>query len=141
MSNSKRKEILILIVCLLIGFALRFYTFDHKFLWIDEIHTFNESRDGLKDQLKYYKENPANFHPSQFFILIHQFYPFPKPQRDLRIFPLIFGILSISTSIVLKGYFDGSFASFRRFQDDASMYLFLSDPKSPEEKGIDMPID
>jgi hypothetical protein len=41
----------------------------------------------------------------------------------------------------LKGYFDGSFASFRRFPSDASMYLFLWDPKSPEEKWIDMPIE
>jgi hypothetical protein len=42
---------------------------------------------------------------------------------------------------VLKGFFDGSFANFRRFPSDASMYLFLWDPKSPEEKGIDMPVD
>jgi hypothetical protein len=42
---------------------------------------------------------------------------------------------------VLKGYFDGSFANFRRFPSDASMYLFLWDPKSPGKKGIDMPID
>jgi len=39
---------------------------------------------------------------------------------------------------VLKGYFDGSFAGFRRFPSDASMYLFLWDPSSPEEKGIDI---
>jgi hypothetical protein len=32
---------------------------------------------------------------------------------------------------VLKGYFDGSFAMFRRFPSDASMYLFLWDPRSP----------
>jgi hypothetical protein len=42
---------------------------------------------------------------------------------------------------VLKGFFDGSFANFRRFPSDASMYLFLWDPKSPGEKGIDMPIE
>jgi hypothetical protein len=42
---------------------------------------------------------------------------------------------------VLKGYFDGSFANFRRFPSDASMYLFLWDPHSPNEKGIDMPIE
>jgi hypothetical protein len=42
---------------------------------------------------------------------------------------------------VLKGYFDGSFANFRRFPSDASMYLFLWDPMSPNEKGIDMPIE
>src|SRR4030042_4586684 len=42
---------------------------------------------------------------------------------------------------VLKGYFDGSFLNFTRFPTDASMYLFLWDPKSPEEKGIDMAIE
>jgi hypothetical protein len=40
---------------------------------------------------------------------------------------------------VLKGYFDGSFLNFGKFPDDASMFLFLWDPKSPDEKGIDMP--
>ncbi|MCJ7698027.1 MAG: hypothetical protein MUO73_06835 [Thermoplasmata archaeon] len=41
---------------------------------------------------------------------------------------------------VLKGYFDGSFSLFRRFPSDASMCLFLWDPKSPDEKGIDIPM-
>jgi len=44
-------------------------------------------------------------------------------------------------SCVLKGYIDGSFAMFRRFPSDASMYLFLFDPQSPQEKGIDMPMN
>jgi hypothetical protein len=44
-----------------------------------------------------------------------------------------------STPSVLRGYFDGSFANFRRFPSDASMYLFLWDPKSLQEKGMDMP--
>jgi hypothetical protein len=39
---------------------------------------------------------------------------------------------------VLKGYFDGSFVNYDRFPTDASMYLFLWDPQSPGEKGIDM---
>ena len=42
---------------------------------------------------------------------------------------------------VLKGFFDGSFSNFRRFPEDASMYLFLWDPKSPREKGMDIPIE
>jgi hypothetical protein len=42
---------------------------------------------------------------------------------------------------VLKGYFDGSFAMFRRFPSDASMQLFLWDPQSPSDKGIEMPIE
>jgi len=44
-------------------------------------------------------------------------------------------------SCVVKGYFDGSFAMFRRFPSDASMYLFLCDPKSPGEKGIEIPLE
>ena len=46
-----------------------------------------------------------------------------------------------SFPFVLKGYFDGSFLNFNRFPTDVSMYLFLIDPKSPQEKGIDMPIE
>jgi hypothetical protein len=44
-------------------------------------------------------------------------------------------------SCVLKGYFDGSFLGLRKFPEDGSIYLFLWNPKSPGEKGIDMPID
>ena len=91
----KRNKIIILLLCLLVGFALRFYRFDTKSLWMDEVHTFNDSRDDLRGQIKFYKENPAFLHPPVFFILTHQFYPFTKPERDLRIIPLIFGSLSI----------------------------------------------
>jgi hypothetical protein len=42
---------------------------------------------------------------------------------------------------VLKGYFDGSFLNLSKFPEDASIYLFLWDPLSPNEKGIGMPID
>jgi hypothetical protein len=41
---------------------------------------------------------------------------------------------------VFKGYFDGSFLNFNRFPTDVSMYLFLWDPKSPNEKGIQLPL-
>jgi uncharacterized membrane protein len=105
MSNPKRKEILILLLCLLIGFALRFYAFDKKSLWIDEIHTFNESRDDLGGQLRYYKENPTHLHPPLFFIFTHIFYPFPKPERDLRVIPLIFGMLSLPMIYLLSRSF------------------------------------
>jgi hypothetical protein len=43
-------------------------------------------------------------------------------------------------SLLLKGYFDGSFLNFNKFPHDSSIYLFLWDPKSKEEKGIDIPI-
>src|SRR4030043_79633 len=110
MSNSKQKEILILILCLLIGFALRFYTFDRKSLWIDEIHTFNDSRDGLKGQMTFYKENPTYLQAPLFFLTTHLFYPFKIPERDLRIIPLIFGTLSIPMIYMLAISFSPAIA-------------------------------
>jgi len=106
----KGKEIFILIICLLLGFALRFYTFDKKSLWVDEVHTFNDSRDDLKGQFKFYQENSTYLHPPLFFILTHQFYPFTKPERDLRIIPLIFGTLSIPMIYLLARQFSTSIA-------------------------------
>jgi uncharacterized membrane protein len=110
MKNSNRKEILLLILCFLIGFALRFYTFDQKSLWFDEIHTYNDSRDDFKGQLKFYKENPTFLHPPLFFILTHQFYPFTRPERDLRILPLVFGTLSIPMLYLFARSFSPSIA-------------------------------
>jgi uncharacterized membrane protein len=95
MRLPKQKEFFILVLCILIGFALRFYAFDQKSLWIDEIHTLNDSKDDFEGQIKYFKENPTNLHPPLFYILTHLFHPFTKPERDLRILPLIFGTLSI----------------------------------------------
>jgi hypothetical protein len=46
-----------------------------------------------------------------------------------------------NNSLVFKGYFDGSFLNFNKFPSDASIYLFLYDPRSPKEKGIDLPIE
>jgi len=110
MNKIRRKEILILILCLIAGFALRFYTFDKKSLWIDEIHTYNDSRDGIQKQLEYYKENPTYLHPPMFFVLTHSFYPFTKPERDLRIIPLLFGILSIPMIYFLSRQFSPNIA-------------------------------
>jgi len=106
----KRNEIILLIFCLLVGFFLRFYHFDHKSLWIDEIYTYNDSRDDFSHQLKFYKENPTFLHPPLFYILTHQFYPFKNPERDLRIIPLIFGILSIPLIYLLARQFFPSIA-------------------------------
>jgi len=105
-----RKEIVILILCLIAGFVFRLYVFDQKSLWMDEVHTFNDSRDDLKGQIKFYKENPSYLHPPLFFILTHQFYPFPKPERDLRIIPLIFGVLSVPMIYLLARQFSSSIA-------------------------------
>ncbi len=102
---TKRKEILILGLCFIVGFALRFYTFDQKSLWMDEIHTYNDSRDNLKGHLRFYQENPTFLHPPLFFVLTHLFYPFPKPERDLRIIPLIFGTLSVPMIYFLSRLF------------------------------------
>ena len=109
-NRAKSKEILILILCVLIGFALRLYTFDQKSLWMDEIYTFDDSRDDFNGQLRFYGENPTFLHPPLFFILTHLFYPFPKPERDLRIIPLIFGTLSILMIFFLSRSFSPAVA-------------------------------
>jgi len=106
----RKKEFFLIILCLIVGFILRFYTFDQKSLWVDEVHTFNDSRDGIKDQIKFYKENSAFLHPPLFFILTHQFHPFTKPERDLRIIPLIFGTLSIPMIYLLSTSFSPQIA-------------------------------
>jgi len=110
MNKEKQKEIIVLILCLLIGFALRFYTFDHKSLWTDEVHTFNESRYDLKEQFIHYKENPSSLQPPLLYTLTHLFYPFTHPERDLRIIPLIFGTLSIPMIYLLAAQFSPSVA-------------------------------
>lgn len=110
MNNPLKKEFLILLLCLLIGFALRFYTFDQKSLWLDEIHTYNDSRYGLEEQLKFYQERPLYLHPPLFFLLTHFFYPFTEPERDLRIIPLIFGTLSIPMIYLLARLFSPGIA-------------------------------
>ena len=157
MSNSNRNEIFILVLCLLIGFALRFYTFDQKSLWVDEIYTFNDSRDDLKGQIKFYKENPTFLHPPLFFVLTHLFYPFEKPERDLRIIPLIFGTLSILMFYLLAKQFSASIAlpcalsltfmayhislsqdgrsySFLMFLGITSLYFFMKHLSSTKKK-------
>ncbi|MBS3918998.1 MAG: glycosyltransferase family 39 protein [Deltaproteobacteria bacterium] len=110
MNKPFKKEILLVLLCLLMGFALRFYTYDQKSLWLDEIYTFNDSRYGIQEQLKYYEENPTFLHPPLFFILTHLFYPFTKPERDLRIIPLIFGTLSIPMFYFLARSFSPNIA-------------------------------
>jgi hypothetical protein len=110
LGSLRRREWLILISCLLIGFVLRFYHFDQKSLWMDEIYTYYDSRDDLKDQFEFYQENPTFLHPPLFFIFTHLFYPFTKPERDLRIIPLIFGILSIPMIYFLSKSFSPNIA-------------------------------
>jgi uncharacterized membrane protein len=110
MEKINRKEVILLILCLIVGFALRLHTFDRRSLWMDEFHTFNDSRDGLRAQIRFYEENPTYLHPPLFFIMTHLFSPFTKPERDLRIIPLIFGTLSIPMIYLLARSFSPSIA-------------------------------
>jgi len=112
MEGINRKEVIYLILCLIVGFALRFHTFDQRSLWMDEFHTFNDSRHDLKGQIEYYKEHPTFLHPPLFYILTHLFYPFTNPERDLRIIPLIFGTLSVPMVYLLARLFSLHIALF-----------------------------
>jgi len=105
LNSTGRNELVVLLLCLLIGFTLRYCTFDQKSLWLDEIYTYGEAKLGLKDQLKFYEEKPYYLHPPLFFILTHFLYPFTKPERDLRLLPLIFGTLSVPMIYFLSRLF------------------------------------
>jgi hypothetical protein len=106
----RERELLILALCVLVAFALRFYTFDKKSFWLDEIYTLEDSRDDLKGQIRYYKDNPTYLQAPLFFMITHQLYPFTKPERDLRIIPLVFGTLSIPMIYLLAKQFSPSVA-------------------------------
>lgn len=108
--RNKRKELILLVICSFVGTALRFYTFDRRSLWMDEIYTFNDSREGFEAQIEFYKTNPTYLHPPLFFLLTHFLYPFTKPERDLRILPVIVGILSIPMIYLLSSLFSKSSA-------------------------------
>jgi len=54
--------------------------------------------------------------------------------------PLAVRLMS-NPSFVLKGFFDGSFSNLYKFPADESIYLFLLDPKSLNEKGLELPIE
>ncbi len=110
MKKTIWKELLVLLFCVITGFTLRFHNFDKKSLWLDEVYTFNDSRDDLKGQIRFYKEDPTFLHPPLFFILTHLSYPFTKPERDLRILPLIFGTLSIPMIYLLSRSFSSLIA-------------------------------
>jgi len=112
LKTIRHKELVIVGLCLLIGFVLRVYTFDKRSLWMDEIHTFNDSRDDLRGQIEYYKEDPTYLHPPLFYVLTHIFYPFEKPERDLRVIPLILGTLSIPLMYLLARQFSPHIALF-----------------------------
>jgi hypothetical protein len=109
-NKINRGEVYILLFVFLIGFALRYYTFDQKSLWLDEIYTYNDARYGLKDQLKYFQEKPNYLQPPLFFLLAHLFYPTTRPERDLRIIPLVFGTLSILMIYLLARSFSPGIA-------------------------------
>jgi hypothetical protein len=124
---------------------------------MDEVHTYNDSRDDFTNQLKFYKDNPSFLHPPFFFILTHQFYPFTKPERDLRIIPLIFGTLSIPMIFFLSRVFspsiavpctisltfmayhislsqDGRSYAFLMFVGMASLYFFMKHLKTLQKR-------
>ncbi len=109
-SGGKRTGALVLLLCLFIGLTLRFYTFDHKSLWMDEIYTLIDSKDDLSGQLRFYKENATYPQAPFFFVFTHFFYPFKNPERDLRIIPLISGILSVPMIYLLAKQFSAGIA-------------------------------
>jgi hypothetical protein len=100
-----------------------------------------------KDPGKFFEFKISLISKNRSFAIYHSNVPYVQYVEDGNRLWILLGKgpgideMKKNPSYVLKGYFDGSFANFRRFPSDASMYLFLYDPMSPYEKGIEMPIE
>jgi hypothetical protein len=117
------------------------------------LHYFGASPEGRHFILDYLKVTEKEFeyrksfiHQNRKFTIYYSKSSFAQYVADgsrLWIVASKWGAKEIKgdSACVLKGFFDGSFFNLSRFPTDASMYLFLWDPKSPNEKGIDMPIE
>lgn len=63
------------------------------------------------EHLKLLNTTPVDLiHPPLFFCMTHLFYPFDKPERDLRIIPLILGVFSIPMIFFLSRLFSPAIA-------------------------------
>ncbi len=69
MYRLRTNEFIIVTSCTHIGLIVRSYAFGKKSLRIDEIYIFHCSRDGIHDQLGFYKEDRNFLHP----ILLSQY--------------------------------------------------------------------
>lgn len=86
----------ILFVILIIGLILRFYNLDYQSIWLDEIHTMNESNPYTKfselyDSIMAGEQMP----PLYFYILYFIFKVFGYTTFIARLFSAILGVLSI----------------------------------------------
>jgi hypothetical protein len=85
-----------LFIILIIGLILRFYNIDYQSIWLDEIHTMNESNPETKlselyDAIMTGEQMP----PLYFYILYFIFKVFGYTTFVARLFSAILGILSI----------------------------------------------
>lgn len=86
----------ILFIILIIGLILRFYNLDYQSIWLDEIHTMNESNPNTKfselyDSIMAGEQMP----PLYFYILYFIFKVFGYTTFIARLFSAILGVLSI----------------------------------------------
>lgn len=91
----KENYILTAIIC--IGTLLRFYHLDYQSLWIDEIHTINETNPDYSFAQMSEELRRLEPHPRLYFILIHfVFKIFGYSSFILRMFSAILGIAGIA---------------------------------------------
>jgi hypothetical protein len=114
------------------------------------LHYFGVSPEGRHFTLDYLKITEKEFEYRKSFIYHNRKFtiyysngsldPYVSDGSRLWIITSKWGAEEIGghSACVLKGFFDGSFSNLSRFPADASMYLFLWDPQTPDEKGIDL---
>lgn len=93
---EKLKRNYILAIILLIGLILRFYHIDFQSVWLDEIHTLNESNPNTPLSELYNTIMAAEQMPPLYFYLLYFFFKiFGYSILVARLFSAILGVLSI----------------------------------------------
>lgn len=96
------KDNYILILALLMGAFLRFYNLEYQSVWLDEIHTLNESNPKQTIAELYTSLLLSDPHPPLYFILVYYLFKLiGYTTFTLHLFSAVTGVLGILTTYLL----------------------------------------
>lgn len=128
----------IIIVILLLGFILRIYKLDFQSVWLDEIHSLNESNPNYTWSQVFDSLLVSDPHPPLYFILLHLLFKvFGYTVWTLRFVSVLFGVAGIAGTYLLAkemfnkriAYYAALLIAVNHFQiyysQEARMYAML----------------
>lgn len=128
----------ILILVLIIGIILRIYKLDFQSVWLDEIHSLNESNPNLTWSQVFDSLLISDPHPPLYFIILHLLFKlFGYSVWTLRFVSVLFGVAGIAGTYLLAkemfnkkvAYYAAILIAVNQFQiyysQEARMYAML----------------